>query len=183
MKKSIALLLTLLLTLTAGTALAADARVESVEYMGFGIVEIDFSRDCDWYDAATITLADASGAELPIEYVAGEGDNCYLRAADLADNAACTLNFALGATEQSIDFEAVTGTEYNVRSNGGVNPRVDKERCDFCGEPGHDEDFCPERFSADEIPDDPDQLARMFDLDRCERCGGIGHDDDRCPNR
>ena len=181
MKKCIALTLTLILAIVAGTALAApDTSVESVEYMGFGIVEIDFTRDCDWYPTATIALTDASGEELPVEIIGGEADNCYLRA-DVTDGAALTLRFALGGTDQTVDFEAVTGTEYNVR-NGSVSPRVDKEKCDFCGKSGHDEDYCPERIDASNLPEDPDALARMFDIDRCERCGGIGHDDDHCPN-
>ena len=182
-RRTISLLLALVLTLTTGAALAAgDARVESVEYMGFGIIELDFSWDCDWYGSATISLADASGAEVPFEAIGGESDNAYLYASTLADGAACTLNFALGATEQSVSFEAVTGTEYNVRADGSVNPRVENERCDFCGQSGHDEDYSPERVDANNLPADPDDLARLFDIDRCERCGGIGHDDDNCPN-
>lgn len=183
MKKTIALILTLILALTAGTALAADARVESVEYMGFGVVELEFSWDCDWYQSATISLVDAGGAELPFVIIGGEEENCFLRAADLADGAACTLNFALGGESQSIAFDAVTGTEYFVRNDNSVNPRVENDRCDFCHQAGHDEDFCPERIDASKLTDDPDELARIFDIDRCERCGGIGHDDDHCPNR
>lgn len=183
MKKFIALSLALLLVIAATTALAApDARVEKVEYMGFGIVELEFSYDCDWFQSAVIKLTDADGAELPFQIVGGEEENCFLRAATLADGANCKLDFALGGTAQSIAFDAVTGTEYYVRADDTVNPRVENDRCDFCGQVGHDEDYCPERIDANNIPDDIDALARMFDIDRCERCNGIGHDDDRCPN-
>lgn len=184
MKKFLALTLTLILTLAAATAFAADARVESVEYMGFGIVELDFTWDCDWYQNGTITLTDANGAELPVLIVGGEAENCYLRSTGITDGGACTVNFTLGGTTQSISFDAVTGTEYYVRNDDSVNPRQDNDRCDICRQPGHDEDYCPQRIDAASIPDDDaDAIARMFDIDRCERCGGIGHDDDRCPNR
>ena len=38
-----------------------------------------------------------------------------------------------------------------------------QERCDECGQTGHDDDHCPN--------------------ERCDECGKYGHDDDHCPNQ
>lgn len=179
--KIIALLLALVLAFALPLAFAADSRIEGVEYKGFGILKLDFTRDCDWYTSAGITLRDMSGAEIPYTFIGGEEEEAYLRAEGI-EGKDLTLDFTLGETSQSLDFTAVTGTEYNFRGDK-VKVEIEKERCDRCGEPGHDEDYCPERIDAAALPEDAAELARIFDIDRCDRCGGMGHDDDRCPNR
>lgn len=184
MKKKITiLLLTLCLTIAPMTALAAGARVESLEYEGFGVLKLDFSRDCDWYESAAIKLTGADGAELPVLILGGEEEDCYLRAKDMQLGQSYTLSFSLDGETQEIPFECKSATEYLVNVRGEVSERPERDDCDFCRSLEHDEDFCPERIDAANLPDDDaDELARIFGIERCERCGGIGHDEDRCRN-
>ena len=182
MKRKLAALLTALILVLSFTAFAADSRVESVEYKGFGILKIDFTRDCDWYAASAIALTDMSGAEIPYTFIGGEEEECYLRADAPIEGTDVNLSLTLGETNQNLTFTAKAGVEYDFRGDN-VNVKIEKEKCDFCRQPGHDEDYCPERIDASNLPTDPDSLARLFDIDRCDRCGGIGHDDDRCPGK
>ena len=55
------------------------------------------------------------------------------------------------------------------------------QRCDECGEYGHDDDDCPNE-RCDECGGyghDDDDCPN----ERCDECGEYGHDDDDCPNR
>ena len=184
MKKTIiAIALTLALILTAVTAFAADSRIEEIEYKGFGIVKVDLTRDCDWYTSADVTLTDAAGNAIAYDYIGGEEDDIYLRATEIQDGAAYTLRFALGGTDQSIAFDATTGQSCKVSANDQVTVKVDKEKCDVCGQTGHDDDFCPTRVTEDVLNGDPIAMARFLDIDLCDRCNGIGHDDAHCPNK
>lgn len=184
MKKAlISLLLTLCLALAPLTALADAARIESLEYKGFGVLELEFTKDCDWYASANLALSDAQGAVLSHIVIGGEEDNCYLRAEALQPEENYVLAFSLEGVEQEIPFQCVSGVEYKIGKDGEVAARTDDEDCDNCSAVGHDEEFCPERIDAAALPEDPDALARIFDIDRCDDCGGIGHDDDHCPNR
>ena len=182
MKKTItAGLLVLALLFTAITAFAAAApRIEEIEYMGFGIVKAELNRDCDWYASADVTLADASGNALPFAYLGGEEDEIYLRAAEIVDGGAYTLAFSLNGADQSVRFDATTGQSCKIAADGSVRVKVDGEKCDLCGQSGHDDDFCPTRVTEDVLSGDADALARFFDIDRCERCNGIGHDEEHC---
>ena len=182
-RKLAALLLALILTLALPVAFAADSRIESVEYEGFGILKIEFTQDCDWYASSTITLTDANGADVPFVFIGGEAKECYLRAESIANGAPYTLDFALEGTEQSVALCADTAAEFRLDANGEVKERARDEKCDLCGNRGHDDDFCPERVDAENLPSDPDALAKLFDIDRCDRCGGMGHDDDHCPGK
>ena len=145
MKKTItAGLLVLALLFTAITAFAAAApRIEEIEYMGFGIVKAELSRDCDWYASAAVTLTDASGNSVPFEFIGGEEDDLYLRAADIIDGGAYTLAFSLNGVDQAIRFDATTGQSCKIAADGSVSVKVDRERCDVCGASGHDDDDCP----------------------------------------
>lgn len=181
-KKFFLAVLTLILALALPTALAADTRIESLEYKGYGILKLEFNRDVAWYPGAVFTLSDEL-IELSITPFAGEEEDAYLYAPEIADGGAYTLSFTLGSVSQSIPFTADTSLEYKINKSGEMKTRTDKERCDFCRETGHDEDFCPERVSVGDIPADLEGMAWYFDIDEfCERCGGFGHDDDRCPN-
>ena len=184
-KTSIASILVLSLILTAITAFAtstaATAQIEEIEYMGFGIVKAELSIDCDWYASADVTLTDASGSALSFEYLGGEEDDLYLRAADIVDGDAYTLAFSLNGASQSVRFDAITGQSARIAADGSVKIQEDAEKCDVCGETGHDDDFCPTRVTEEVLSGDADALARFFDIDRCERCNGIGHDAENCP--
>lgn len=180
--KLAALLIAFLLAFALPMAFAADSRIESVEYEGFGIVKLEFTRDCDWFTSAKIALSDEAGAEIPYVFIGGEDEECYLRAETIADGAKLNLAFQLEGTSQNLSFAADTGVEYRVKGDD-TTPRNEDDDCDRCRSRGHDEDFCPERIDAASLPDDPAELARIFDIERCDRCGGMGHDDDRCPNR
>lgn len=182
-KRLFAVLLVLSLVLSLSTAMAADSRIESLEYKGYGILKVEFNRDTDWYPAAVFTLSDGF-VEIGITPFAGEEDDAYLYAPEILSGGEYTLSFTLGTTDQTIPFTADTSLEYKINKSGELKTKVDKERCDFCRESGHDEDFCPESVNAGDIPSDLEGLAWYFDIDEfCEDCGGIGHDDDRCPNR
>lgn len=181
--KFAALFLALILTLALPVAFAADSRVESVEYEGFGILKIEFTRDCDWYASSTITLTDSTGADVPYVFIGGEDEEAYLRAETIVEGADYTVGFRLGGTEQSIAIKATSGVDFNVNKNGEVKERKENDRCDLCKSTEHDDDYCTERIDAQTLPTNPDELARLFDIERCDRCGGMGHDDDRCPNK
>ena len=180
--KIIALLLALLLAFALPLAFAADSRIEEIEYKGFGILKLDFNRGCDWFASAEIALTDDSGTEVPYTFIGGEDEECYLRAETLQDGASVNLAFRLGETVQNLRFNAETGVNYRVKGDD-VSARSDNERCDFCRESGHDEEYCPGRIDPATLSGDPDALARIFDIDRCDFCRGMGHDDDRCPER
>lgn len=183
-KNYFAIIIALVLAFALPAALAADTRMETVEYKGFGVIKVEYSRNADWYPDAVFTLRDDAGFEVFLTIIAGEEDDAYLYAPDMLNNEAYSLQFVLGSTDQTVNFSAVTGTEYRINKNNEVNAKVDKEKCDFCRQSGHDEDFCPERVNPGDIPSDPASIAWYFDIDAfCERCDGIGHDDDRCPNR
>lgn len=184
MKKTIiACILALALILSSALAASAtSARIEEVEYMGFGIVKAELSRDCDWYISADLTLTDASGNAVAFDFIGGEADELYLRAAEIVDGGAYSLRFSLNGVEQAVRFDATTGQSCKIATDGSVSVKVDREKCDVCGQTGHDDDFCPTRVT-EEMLGDADALARFFDIDRCERCNGIGHDDDACPVR
>ena len=183
MKKIIiACILALALILSSALATsAASPRIEEIEYMGFGIVKAELRRDCDWYSSAAVTLTDASGNAVAFEFIGGEEDEIYLRAAEIADGSAYTLAFSLNGAEQSVRFDATTGQSCKIAADGSVSVKVDREKCDVCGKSGHDDDVCPTRVTEDVLSGDADALARVFDIDRCERCNGIGHDDEGCP--
>lgn len=183
MKKTIiACILVLALILSSALASSASsARIEEIEYKGFGIVKAELSRDCDWYASAAVTLTDASGNAVPFEFIGGEEDDLYLRAADIIDGGAYTLAFSLNGVDQAIRFDAATGQSCKIAADGSVSVKVDREKCDVCGQTGHDDDFCPTRVTAEILNGDADALARFFDIDRCERCNGIGHDGEACP--
>lgn len=179
----IAVLLALTLSLALPGALAAGVRMESVEYKGFGVLDIEFSRESEWFPAAIFTLTDETGLAIEATVIAGEEENAWLYAPEIVDGAAYSLQFVLGETDQTVPFTADTALEHRVNKNNEVTVREDREKCDFCRAPGHDDDFCPERINPADIPAEPADVARFFDIDDfCERCGGIGHDDDRCPN-
>lgn len=180
---AIFLALTLILALPAAFA-STGVRLESLEYKGFGVIEVEFSRETSWYPDATFTMTGLLGEAVEITPFAGEDENAYLYAPGIVDGGSYSLQMVFGAVEQRIDFTAVTGTEYRINKNDAVTTREDKEKCDFCRERGHDEDFCPERINPGDIPSDPEGLAWYFDVDDfCDRCGGFGHDDDNCKNR
>lgn len=182
-KRFIAVLLTLSLILSLGMAQASDSRIESLEYKGFGVLKLEFNRDTNWYPAADFSLSDGFN-QLSITILAGEEDDAYLYIPEITDGAEYSLIFRLGVTEQTIPFTADSSIEYKINKNGELKTKVDKDRCDFCREPGHDDDFCPEQVNPGDIPSDPEGIAWYFDIDEfCERCGGIGHDDDACPGR
>ena len=186
MKKTIiATILTLALILAAVTAFAATtgtaSRMEEIEYKGFGIVKAELTRDCDWYASAAVTLTDADGNALNFDFIGGEEDDLYLRAADIVDGASYTLSFALEGAEQRIAFDAVTGQSCKIATDDSVSVKVDKEKCDVCGQTGHDDDFCPTRVTEEVLNGDPAAMARFLDIELCERCGGIGHDEENCP--
>lgn len=183
MKKRIfAIVLTLSLVLSM-SAFAADSRVESLEYKGFGILKLEFNHDTNWYPAAEFTLSDGF-TSLTVTAFAGEEDDAYLYAPEIIDGGDYSLGFTLGNTVQTIPFTADPSIEVKINKNGELKTKVDKDRCDFCDVSGHDEDFCPERVNPGDIPADLGGMAWYFDIDEfCERCGGIGHDDDDCLNR
>jgi len=185
MKRRTAILLVLTLILALPTAFAnTGVRIESLEYKGFGVIEVDFSRETSWHPDAVFTLTDALGERIEITPFAGEDENAFLYAPGIVDGADYRLQMVFGSIDQSVDFTASTGTEYRINKNDEVSAREDKEKCDFCRERGHDEDFCPERINPGDIPSDLDGLAWYFDVDDfCDRCGGFGHDDDNCRNR
>lgn len=185
MKKTIiACILALALILSSALAASAtSARIEEVEYMGFGIVKAELSRDCDWYISADLTLTDASGNAVAFDFIGGEADELYLRAAEIVDGGAYSLRFSLNGAEQAVRFDATTGQSCKIAADGSVSVKVDREKCDVCGQTGHDDDFCPTRVTEEILGGDADALACFFDIDRCERCNGIGHDDDACPVR
>ena len=165
MKKtiSIAALILMCISLLAGAS-AAGTRIEEVEYKGFGIVKLDFDRDVRWYPEARFSLTDAAGTAIEATVIGGDEDSAYLFARDLPENVETNLVFTLGESGQELSFTAVTGTEYKFTKNG-VKAVVDKDRCDYCGQVGHDDDFCPKAFAGVQLPDDPALLARMFDID------------------
>lgn len=176
-------LLALTLMFVFSTALASDTRIESLEYKGFGILKLEFNRDTNWYPNASFRLSDGL-TSLTITPFAGEEEDAYLYAPEIVDGSEYSLSFSLGSTEQTIAFTADPSLEYKINKSGDLKLRTDNERCDFCREPGHDDDFCPERVNPGDIPSDLEGMAWYFDIDEfCEHCGGIGHDDDRCPNR
>ncbi len=184
MKKAIiASILTLALILTAVTAIAAGTRIEEIEYKGFGIVKAELTDDCDWYAAATVTLTDANGNALAYDFIGGEEDDFYLRAPEIQDGASYTLRFCLNGTDQSVAFDATTGQLNQISGSGQVNVKVDHEKCDVCGQSGHDDDYCPTRMTDELLNGDLAALARFLDIDLCDRCSGIGHDDDHCHHR
>ena len=170
----------LVLALILPTAFASSVQIDEIEYMGFGVVRAELSRDCDWYASADVTLSDASGNAVAYEFLGGEADEIYLRAADVIDGGAYTLGFALNGVDQAIRFDATTGQSCKISAGGQLSVKADRENCDVCGKSGHDDDFCPTRVNAEILSGDADALARFFDIDRCERCNGIGHDDDHC---
>ena len=182
-KRFFAALLALVLSFAFTAAFAANSTIESLEYKGFGILELEFRGKPSWYPDAVFTLSDGLNT-LSVTPFAGEEDNAFLYAPELIDGSEYTLSVSLNGSEESITFTADTSLEYKFNKNGELNVKEDKERCDYCREPGHDEDFCPERVNPGDIPADPESMAWYFDIDDfCEICGGIGHDDDRCPNR
>ena len=182
-KRLIAALLALTLALALPAALAADTRIESLEYKGFGVIKVEFTRETQWNPGATFTLTDGSNTAVTATPFASEDEEAYLYAPDIADGAAYTLQFTLGATDQTIPFTADTALDHRISKSDEVTAREDKEKCDFCRTPGHDEDFCPERINPGDVPTDISGLAWYFDIDElCERCRGFGHDDERCPN-
>lgn len=188
MKKTyFAMVLALVLTLSiaASAAPLANNYINKLEYKGFGVVQAELKRNADWYNDAKVVITDAEGTELNWMYLGGEEDDFYLRSAEIQDGASYTLNFTLGSDSQTLVFEANTGLEYRIDANGNSETRQENDRCDSCGSRDHDEDFCPERINAADLPEDADAdfLARLFDIERCDRCNGMGHDDDRCPNR
>ena len=182
-KRFIAALLALVLSFAFTTALAADTRIESLEYKGYGVIKVEFARDCNWYPDAVFTLTGDAELPLTITPFAGEEEDAYLYAPEIISGGAYRLSFTLGSTEQVIDFTADTSLKFKINKSGVLNTKTDNDRCDFCRETGHDEDFCPQRVNEGDIPADLKGLAWYFDIDEfCERCGGFGHDDDRCPN-
>lgn len=182
-KRFFAAFLALVLSFAFTAALAADTRIESLEYKGFGIIKVEFARDCSWYPDAVFTLTGSDPLPLTVTPFAGDEEEAYLYAPEIVDGSAYSLHLSFGATEQVLDFTADTSLEYKINKSGELKVKTDKERCDFCRESGHDEDFCPERVNVGDIPTDLEGMAWYFDIDEfCENCGGFGHDDDRCPN-
>lgn len=182
-KRFFSSLLALTLMFVFTTALATDTRIDSLEYKGYGILKLEFNRDANWYPDAAFSLSDGITA-LTVTPFAGEEDDAYLYAPEIMDGGEYSLNFILGNTKQSIAFTADPSLEYKINKSGEIKIKTDNDRCDFCREAGHDEDFCPERVNEGDIPTDLETMAWYFDIDEfCERCGGIGHDDDRCSNR
>lgn len=184
MKKRIfAALLALTLIFALPCALAAGARVESLEYKGFGVLEVELNMDCAWYPGAQFSLTNAEGAQIAVTPFGGDEEEAYLYAPEIIDGGAYSLRFALDEVEQSIAFTADTAEKYRVSAGGELIALKNDERCDFCRAPGHNEDFCPERIDSAQLPDDLAALARLFDVELCERCGGFGHDEDRCTGK
>lgn len=165
MKKTISIvaLILMCISLLAGAS-AAGTRIEEVEYKGFGIVKIDFTRDCKWYPDAQFVMTDVNGGPIEAAVIGGEEDEAYLFIRDLPENVEYNLTFTLGETVQELSFTAVTGAEYRFTADG-VTAIVDNDRCDYCGDVGHDDDYCPKAFAGVELPDDAAQLCRMFDID------------------
>ena len=165
MKKTISIvaLILMCISLLAGAS-AAGARIEEVEYKGFGIVKVDFTKDCAWYPDAQFSMTDMNGSPVEAAVIGGEEDEAYLFIRDLPENVVYNLIFSLGEVNQELSFTAVTGTEYRFTADG-VTAIVDMERCDYCGEAGHDDDFCPKAFANIELPEDPALLAKLFDID------------------
>lgn len=165
MKKNVSLVVLLILCISITTgAFAASARIEEIEYKGFGVIKIDFLHDCRWYPDAKFTLTDPDAKEYETVVIGGEEDEAFLFVRDLPENVEYKLKFELDGNVQELVFTAVTGTEYHYGANG-VTPIVDKDRCDRCGKVGHDDDFCPEIFANVALPEDLTQLALLFDID------------------
>lgn len=165
MKKIGSVLVLMLMCLAMATvALAAGTRIEEIQYKGFGVIRIDFTRDCRWYPDAKFTLRGADAEPYDAIVLGGEEDEAYLFVRDLPENAEYDLIFELDGEIRELSFTAVTGTEFHFGPNG-ITEIIDNDRCDICREVGHDDDFCPKRFGNVELPEDPAQLARMFDID------------------
>ena len=128
MKKTISIvaLILMCISLLAGAS-AAGARIEEVEYKGFGIVKVDFTKDCAWYPDARFSMTDMNGNPVELTVIGGEEDEAYLFSRDLPENVEYNLTFVLGETEQEVSFTAVTGTEFRFTANG-VTAVADKER-------------------------------------------------------
>ena len=76
MKRSLSLLLAvLLLTLCAVPALAAAPKVQSTEYEGNGIVEVDFTTDNVRYKGAKVVVKDAAGKKLTATILEKDSDS------------------------------------------------------------------------------------------------------------
>ena len=181
MKKRFFSALLALTLMFAFAAFAADLRVESLEYKGFGVLKVEFNRDCSWYPDAAFTLTGSDPLPLTATPFAGEEEEAWLYVPEIVDGGAYSLRFTFGTVEQVIDFTADTSLEYKINKSGELKTKTDNDRCDYCHETGHDEDFCPNYVNRGDIPADLEGLAWYFDIDDfCERCGGFGHDDDNC---
>lgn len=184
MKKKITiLLLTLCLTIAPMTALAAGARVESLEYEGFGVLKLDFSRDCDWYESAAIKLTGADGAELPVLILGGEEEDCYLRAKDMQLGQSYTLSFSLDGETQEIPFECKSATEYLVNVRGEVSERPERDDCDFCRSLEHERGLLPGAHRRRESAETTRTSWRASSASSAASAAAAsGHDEDRCRN-
>ncbi len=126
---------------------AAQARIASVEYKGFGIVEVDFTGDCDWQSGSAFTLTDGDGNALLYDVLGGDEDECYLQVTDLVENAACVL----GLNGQNVGFQTVTGREYVLDLDDQIHLIYNMEPCDWCNSTAHDDDYCPEHWAGKEF--------------------------------
>ena len=213
MKKWMAVLLGLL-TLASAAGLAETVSlaneltyVESVEYKGNGIFEIEFMRNVAWRDDFVLTGTDEAGGPLVVSSLGGDASEMFVQVeGGIADDALVTFHLvgesgvipAVG--QATLNFKYANYCEYclefghaemvcgaRVASNAREN-----DRCDLCGTLGHDDDYCPERKTGTLYCDECGKTGHDEDYcvyddddryDFCDYCGSLGHDDDYCPDR
>lgn len=100
MKRTIATILAVMLLATAAYA-AVNVRAE---YEGFGLVEVDFSRDVSWQDPK-ITITDALGAEYTTELVKMDDDDIKFRINNIVEDQTYNISIDGIRDEKTVNCE------------------------------------------------------------------------------
>jgi len=88
MKKMIAVILAAMMLVSAAAFAAVNVRAE---YEGFGLVEVDFSRDVGWQDPQ-IVVTDAFGAGYATELVKLDDDDIKFRVENIVEDQVYTVS-------------------------------------------------------------------------------------------
>lgn len=208
MKKLMVLLAALLLLTCAALADTHQVGIEETEYLGVNVFKVTVYG---LSDEITFEVKDASGSAVTIQTARHERDEYYITlGADAVGEYTLTIYDIAVSTDirtYTASMRAEYGTENIVwcddcgTSHGyDACPRDTRdddryERCDICGQTGHDDDVCPKASgvpgqayptpmpSAYPTPMPASEQDDDDRYERCDICGEIGHDDDVCPNR
>ena len=101
MKKMIAVILTIMVFATAAAYAAINVRAE---YEGFGLMEVDFSRDVRWQDPQ-IAVTDAFGGSYTAELVKLDDDDIKFRVGNIIEDQVYNISISGIQGEETVNCE------------------------------------------------------------------------------